>query len=264
MFTEHFQYQSGMVPVEVLQEVLNVPMAAILSIGREEGVLNNSEQGECVSVGSLSVYADAYIRKLKSYFRRMTSRHTSELDPREESDFIEFCTLYKKSDLTYSRAKKWEDIDTDFLYIDFFDLVKEKSPSSFNRSTSPELPYPLLFSPLGGFKLRYDETKSAYRVQYDDSLSNLGACYFIDSRAFLDQLVVLREPQYPEAKEKPRKKRRQQILTRIVRSSVYLFHKSNFSPNIQDIRRVFIRRFFLPSRFHIFASDDDILPEIAA
>lgn len=281
MIAEHQQYQSEIVPIEVLQEVLNVPMAAIVSIGRTEDVLYDCEQSECISIGSLGVYADAYIRKLKSYFRRMTSRHTSGLDPHEESDFNEFCKLYKKSDLTYSQAKKWEDIDTDLLYEDFYALVKEKSPSSFNNpnwlydpsshtyrnlsvaddqpqpdetaSAHNEFLIPSLFAGLGGMCISqqkfdcYDPADQPHMLYVDLNL--------------IDNIVLIKES---HCLETPKNKRRHQLLYKIVRSEVYLIHKSNLSLKSQDIRRAFIRRFFLPFRFHIFSSDDDILPVIAA
>lgn len=128
----------------VVAEVLNVPFVAVKAIAKEAGITVSDEQSACLDEKALGIYADAYVRKLRGYFNSMKSKR-SQLGIDDYLVFDDFCTNFKKPECNTDKACTWNDIDTDAIRSQFFELVKEKTPHKPSD----------LFSEIGGF-LRFD------------------------------------------------------------------------------------------------------------
>ena len=75
--------------LNIIGEVMNVPMCALESILRENGY-NEVEPGSiCIDEKMLSIFADAYIRKMKNYFLGSV-RNIENLSYEEFTDLNEF------------------------------------------------------------------------------------------------------------------------------------------------------------------------------
>ena len=112
--------------LEVIQEVMNVPMCALTSLLRANG--HNSEietSSFCIDEKELDIFADAYIRKMRSYFFS-SLRNISTLSPKELSNFNKFINLFKKKGLDKDTCK-WSNIDIDHLREIFKKQVEERT-----------------------------------------------------------------------------------------------------------------------------------------
>ena len=109
---------------EVVARVMGVPMAAVEALAREAGIV----QGEWIDEDSLVVFEDAYIRKLKVYFKRMM-RNADEMGCDDLRTFINFCETFKKPNVETSKICRWEDIDEDAIREQFRADVEEYTPN---------------------------------------------------------------------------------------------------------------------------------------
>lgn len=113
--------------LDVIQRVMGVPMAAVQAIARNAGVEDELQVGACIDENALSYFADAYIRKVKSYHKRARANF-EQLGPDEQLAFCQFCTEFLKNDLPFPEASSWNDIDEDAIREQFYHDVKKLTP----------------------------------------------------------------------------------------------------------------------------------------
>lgn len=116
--------------LDIIQEVMNVPMCALTSLLRANGYDDIDDTTSlCIDEKGLEIFAEAYIRKIRSYFFS-SLRNISRLTQNELSNFNQFVESFKKIDLQ-GESLKWSDIDIEHLRETFIDKVKRKtSPQS--------------------------------------------------------------------------------------------------------------------------------------
>ena len=116
--------------LDIIQEVMNVPMCALTSLLRANGYDDVDDTTSlCIDEKGLEIFAEAYIRKIRSYFFS-SLRNISRLTQNELSNFNQFVESFKKIDLQ-GESLKWSDIDIEHLRETFIDKVKRKtSPQS--------------------------------------------------------------------------------------------------------------------------------------
>ena len=68
LFTIDMDEERFMTSLDVIREVMNVPQCALNSILRANGYTEVEPGSICIDEKMLSVFADAYIRKMKNYF----------------------------------------------------------------------------------------------------------------------------------------------------------------------------------------------------
>lgn len=113
--------------LSVIREVMNVPMCALDSILRANGYDKVNPGCICIDEEMLSVFADAYIRKMKNYFL-CSVRNIENLTYEEFTDLNEFYNTFKKQKVKFVRRAEWSQIDTDLLRDAFIDKIKKLTP----------------------------------------------------------------------------------------------------------------------------------------
>lgn len=113
--------------LNIIGEVMNVPMCALESILRANGYDEVEPVSICIDEKMLSIFADAYIRKIKNYFLS-SIRNIENLSYEEFSDLNEFCNTFKKQEDEFLRRIEWSQIDTELIRTAFMDKVKELTP----------------------------------------------------------------------------------------------------------------------------------------
>ncbi|MBE6300949.1 MAG: hypothetical protein E7085_03710 [Parabacteroides distasonis] len=116
-----------MTSLDVVNKVMNVPECALKALLRENGYDEIETKSICIDEKMLLVFADAYIRKLRSYFIN-SNRNLHLLTPQESSDLEEFYTTFKKKDVEHTNVKNWNQIDTELIRDYFVQQVKEQTP----------------------------------------------------------------------------------------------------------------------------------------
>lgn len=218
------------IPLEVLRQEMNVPMAAILAIARSENVETDS-QSEYISEDSLGVYADAYIRKLKEYFRRMTHDDDSLLDIADIITFEHFCEAYKKSSLNDTRVRSWDDIDQESIRENFFQRVISKVSAKKREERVNSYIYPQYY---------YDpRTVLDSLCPYGSSLSNK---------------TTVSSPEETTIKAEHIRKCR--ILSLVAISPYYYQKKRNHPPLSLGYRPNSIRLIHIVSHYQIYPSEE--------
>ena len=116
-----------MTSLDIIQEVMNVPMCALTSLLRSNGYDSIDDTSSfCIDEKKLEIFALAYERKIRSYFLG-SLRNISELNQKELSSFEKFVELFKNKDLK-GKPLKWSDIDTEHLRKAFIEKVRNKTP----------------------------------------------------------------------------------------------------------------------------------------
>ena len=118
--------------LNIIGEVLNVPMCALSSILRANGYDEVDPASICIDEKMLTYFADAYIRKMKNYFLSSV-RNIEKLTYQEFTDLNEFYNTFKKQEDNYTGRAKWSQIDTGLLRDAFLDKVKELTPHRKSR-----------------------------------------------------------------------------------------------------------------------------------
>ena len=121
-----------MTSLNVIREVMNVPQCALNSILRANGYNEVDPDSICIDEKMLSIFADAYIRKMKSYFLGSV-RNTENLSAEEFTDLNEFCNTYKKQEVKFVRRAEWSQIDTELIRNAFMNRIKELTPRKKSR-----------------------------------------------------------------------------------------------------------------------------------
>jgi len=116
-----------MTSLDVIREVMNVPQCALNSILRANGYTEVEPGSICIDEKMLSVFADAYIRKMKNYFLS-SARNIEKLSYEEFTDLDEFYNTFKKQDVKFVRRAEWSQIDTELIRNAFMDKIKKLTP----------------------------------------------------------------------------------------------------------------------------------------
>lgn len=220
--------------LEVIKEVMNVPMEAIHAIARMNGITTADDHANIISESMLQPYVEAFERKTKNYFIN-SLRNSAQLTPSELQAFSDFCKTFKKDKISFDKVCNWNHIDKTKLHEYFVNQIKEKTTSSSTHHTILDL-----FSGNGGIEARletaiYNETEPAiYSSAIYNYLLSAGSEYF---DFFYQQ-------------------QSQGLLERI--TSSWCYHSNIESPqyhcaNTQDI----VRQIVLYARYYIYTDDDD-------
>ena len=121
-----------MTSLDIIREVMNVPQCALNSILRANGFADVDPGSICIDEKMLSVFADAYIRKMKYYFLSSV-RNIENLSYQEFTDLDEFYNTFKKQDVKFVRRAEWSQIDTELIRNAFMDKIKELTPRKKSR-----------------------------------------------------------------------------------------------------------------------------------
>lgn len=165
--------------LDIIQEVMNVPMCALTSLLRANGYDDVDDTTSlCIDEKGLDIFAEAYIRKIRSYFFS-SLRNISRLAQNELNSFNQFIESFKKTDLQ-GASLKWSDIDTEHLRGTFIDKVKRKtSPQSTCSS------YLDLFTRVVVRKQRKDNRPLSY-IDYSAS------CFTVSYESIIQELSIQR------------------------------------------------------------------------
>lgn len=110
---------------------MNVPLCALESILRANGYDEVEPGSICIDEKMLSIFADAYIRKMKNYFLGSV-RNIENLSYEEFTDLNEFYNNFKKQEVKFVRRAEWSQIDTELIRTAFMDKIKELTPRKKN------------------------------------------------------------------------------------------------------------------------------------
>lgn len=132
LFSSVMEEERFMTSLDVIREVMNVPQCALNSILRENGCTEVEPGSICIDEKMLSVFADAYIRKMKNYFLSSV-RNIENLSYEEFTDLDEFYNTFKKQDVKFVRRAEWSQIDTELIRDAFMDKIKKLTPRKKSR-----------------------------------------------------------------------------------------------------------------------------------
>ena len=137
-----FEEEQGLkTSLNIIGEVMNVPMCALESILRANGYDEVEPGSICIDEKMLSIFADAYIRKMKNYFLGSV-RNIENLSYEEFTDLNEFYNIFKKQEVKFVRRAEWSQIDTELIRAAFMDKIKELTP---RKKTALDLLFERIF-----------------------------------------------------------------------------------------------------------------------
>lgn len=213
--------------LDIIQEVMNVPMCALTSLLRANGYDDVDDTTSlCIDEKGLDIFAEAYIRKIRSYFFS-SLRNISRLAQNELNSLNQFIESFKKTDLQ-GASLKWSDIDTEHLRGTFIDKVKRKtSPQSTCSS------YLDLFTRVVVRKQRKDNRPLSY-IDYSAS------CFTVSYESIIQELSI---------------QRTDELLDNIVHSYYYVAKSTYSTPQWHiDFQ---IRNIYISARYHIYSTGSD-------
>ena len=212
-----FEEEQGLkTSLNIIGEVMNVPMCALESILRANGYDEVEPGSICIDEKMLSIFADAYIRKMKNYFLGSV-RNIENLSYEEFTDLNEFYNIFKKQEVKFVRRAEWSQIDTELIRAAFMDKIKELTPRK----------------------------KTALDLLFERIFDNRDCILLIDDpESFIHGTIKI-----PCDSHKLRK-----VLEHIVHNRFYLVRQKvnktyRCSVNI-------MRQLFVAARYHIFVADD--------
>ena len=132
LFSSVMEEERFMTSLDVIREVMNVPQCALNSILRANGYAEVEPGSICIDEEMLSVFADAYIRKMKNYFLSSV-RNIENLSYEEFTDLDEFYNTFKNQNVKFVRRAEWSQIDTELIRDAFMDKIKELTPRKKSR-----------------------------------------------------------------------------------------------------------------------------------
>jgi len=225
LFDEERDFKTSL---NIIGEVMNVPMCALSSILRANGYEEVAPDSICIDEKMLSYFADAYIRKMKNYFLS-SIRNYENLTYQEFTDLNEFYNTFKKIGVKLTRKAEWSHIDTGLLRNAFMDNIKELTP---RRKTRLEYLCERITETCHCSLPLFSEELDIYEIVLSEYSPD--ECIFhriINSRG---------------------KERR--TLMRITRSRFYLTKNKQRRVCIYTFN--IMRQFFIAARYHIFVADD--------
>lgn len=140
-----YETRTFMTSLEIIREVMNVPMEAIHAIARMNGISTADDHEQNISESALQPFIEAFERKTRNYFVN-SMRNRAQLTPQELQTFTEFCKTFKKGNVSLGNVSNWNHIGKTKLRECFVERIKEKTPSSKERIRPLDL-----FSGCGGF-----------------------------------------------------------------------------------------------------------------
>ena len=212
-----FEEEQGLkTSLNIIGEVMNVPMCALESILRANGYDEVEPGSICIDEKMLSIFADAYIRKMKNYFLGSV-RNIENLSYEEFTDLNEFYNIFKKQEVKFVRRAEWSQIDTELIRAAFMDKIKELTPRK----------------------------KTALDLLFERIFDNRDCILLIDDpESFIHGTIKI-----PCDSHKLRK-----VLEHIVHNRFYLVRqkvKKTYRCSLNNIRQLFVA-----ARYHIFVADD--------
>ena len=127
LFNSVMEEERFMTSLDVIREVMNVPQCALNSILRANGYAEVDSGSICIDEKMLSIFADAYIRKMKNYFL-CSVRNIENLSYEEFTDLNEFYNTYKNQEVKFVRRAEWSQINTELIRDAFMNRIKELTP----------------------------------------------------------------------------------------------------------------------------------------
>ena len=216
LFPVFMEEERFMTSLNIIREVMNVPLCAIESILRANGYAEVDPDRICINEEMLSVFADAYIRKMKNYFLSSV-RNFDSLSTEESTDLNEFCNTFNKQEVKSIRKAKWSQIDTKLIRDVFMDKIKELTP---------------------------------HKKSYLDYIQELEQ--YFETREWE---IVCDEPEFSlnlySIHHSFKKKR---LLTRLTHNRFYLVKQK--VKRVNSCCASILRRLFVAARYHIFVADD--------
>lgn len=224
---------SFMTSLDIVQEVMNVPMCALTSLLRSYGYDSIDDSSSlCIDEKRLEIFADAYVRKIRSYFTS-SLRNISKLSQKELEDFEQFIKLFKNNDLQ-RKPSKWSDIDTEHLKEAFVEKVKRNTPSKLSSHCYIDELAKFISVVVSKEVKKECHSVPAFSSLFQISLSNL--IY----RENANEILVEEELQ---------------ILDAVTHSYHYVV-KSTYIKPIQHIN-VRLKKIYIAARYHIFVSESE-------
>jgi len=202
--------------LNIIGEVMNVPMCALESILRANGYEEVEPGSICIDEKMLSVFADAYIRKMKNFFLSSV-RNIENLSYEEFTDLNEFYNTFKKQEVKFVRRAEWSQIDTELIRTAFMDKIKELSPRK----------------------------KSALDILFERIFDNRNCVLLIDD----PESSIHGTIKIPKDSHKLRK-----VLNHIVHNRFYLTRQKVKKTSRRSVN--IMRQLFVAARYHIFVADD--------
>ena len=202
--------------LNIIGEVMNVPMCALESILRANGYEEVEPGSICIDEKMLSVFADAYIRKMKNFFLSSV-RNIENLSYEEFTDLNEFYNTFKKQEVKFVRRAEWSPIDTELIRTAFMDKIKELTPRK----------------------------KKALDLLFERIFDNRNCVLLIDD----PESSIHGTIKIPKDSHKLRK-----VLNHIVHNRFYLVKQKVKKTHRCSVN--IIRQLFVAARYHIFVADD--------
>lgn len=212
--------------LDIIQEVMNVPMCALTSLLRANGYDDIDDTTSlCIDEKGLEIFAEAYIRKIRSYFFS-SLRNISRLTQNELSNFNQFVESFKKIDLQ-GESLKWSDIDIEHLRETFIDKVKRKTSPQSTCSSYLDL-------------LCSCCSEKAKKDNYSSYIDYSTSCLTVSYESIIQELSI---------------QRTDELLDNIVHSYYYVA-KSTYSKRQWHIDFQ-IRNIYISARYHIYSTGSD-------
>ena len=202
--------------LNIIGEVMNVPLCALESILRANGYDEVEPGSICIDEKMLSIFADAYIRKMKNYFLGSV-RNIENLSYEEFTDLNEFYNTFKKQEVKFVRRAEWSPIDTELIRTAFMDKIKELTPRK----------------------------KKALDLLFERIFDNRNCVLLIDD----PESSIHGTIKIPKDSHKLRK-----VLNHIVHNRFYLVKQKVKKTHRCSVN--IIRQLFVAARYHIFVADD--------
>lgn len=213
LFEDEQRFETSL---NIIGEVMNVPMCALESILRANGYEEVEPGSICIDEKMLSVFADAYIRKMKNFFLSSV-RNIENLSYEEFTDLNEFYNTFKKQEVKFVRRAEWNQIDTELIRTAFMDKIKELSPRK----------------------------KSALDILFERIFDNRNCVLLIDD----PESSIHGTIKIPKDSHKLRK-----VLNHIVHNRFYLTRQKVKKTSRRSVN--IMRQLFVAARYHIFVADD--------
>ena len=213
LFEDEQRFETSL---NIIGEVMNVPMCALESILRANGYEEVEPGSICIDEKMLSVFADAYIRKMKNFFLSSV-RNIENLSYEEFTDLNEFYNTFKKQEVKFVRRAEWSQIDTELIRTAFMDKIQELSPRK----------------------------KSALDILFERIFDNRNCVLLIDD----PESSIHGTIKIPKDSHKLRK-----VLNHIVHNRFYLTRQKVKKTSRRSVN--IMRQLFVAARYHIFVADD--------
>lgn len=265
--SEKPQY-SFMTSLDVIQQVMNVPQCALTSLLRGNGYGDVEPVGNCINEKMLTVFSEAYVRKMRNYYTQ-SLRHFDQLSIEEAERLRKFTETFKKTNLCNRFSFGWELIDTQLIEKAFVEKVRSLTRiRSFETLLSDlvivhkepikETPYEkTIEKELRRFVL---SIAKEFNIAIDDSdiISLVEDSLMIEDYS-LSGFTHRSDYEFDESKgvlQKALMSQRNDILDIVVHSRFYVANKIEpiTKPHIIFVSN--IRFVYLAGRYHIFVPED--------